>query len=103
MGRINRVQSTLFRERVHRPGNPDTDHKKQQEAPQDVLDPVLGLAASEKTKGDRDHRGEEQERLEMGELKQARIIHAFLPRAASKACRAASRFSTPAVARKRVP
>src|ERR1700746_3719438 len=35
----------------------------------------------------------------MGEMKQARMVHAFLPPAASKACRAASKFSNSAGAK----
>lgn len=96
-------ENALLGKRVHRPGNPDADHYKQQERPQDVLDPLLWLAPPQKPKRDRNDGGEEQKRLEMGEVKQARIAHAFLPRAASKACRAASKFSTPAVARNLVP
>ena len=45
-------ENALFGKRVHRPGNPDADHHKQQERPQDVLDPVLWLASSQKTKRD---------------------------------------------------
>ncbi len=65
----------------------------------------IGRRRLRKPKAMENQQREEQHRLQMTELDSHFRVHALRLRAASYACSAASRFSTPApaVARKRVP
>src|SRR5260370_20389436 len=93
------------RGRIHRPSDSHADQKKQKQRPHDVFHPVDRPPPAQETKRDGNQPPEEQHRLQMTELHSHFCIHALRLRAASYACSAASRFSTPApaVARKRVP
>jgi hypothetical protein len=94
---------SLTREWVHHPPDAYAHKQKQEERPQNVLEAVIGTAASEKPKGNGNHRREKQKRLKVRHHERGSRRQALRPRAASYACSAASRFNTPAVARNRVP
>src|SRR6266850_2940449 len=91
------------RERVHGPADSHTDQQEEEERPHDVFHTLDGLPAAQEAKRNRNHQCKQQHRLQMSQAESDCGAHAFRPRAASYACSAASRFSTPAAARKRVP
>src|SRR5216684_1680948 len=100
------IRKTAFfssREWVHRPSDSHANQKKEKQRPHDVLHAIDRPPPAQEAKRDGNQQCEEQHRLQMTELESHFCVHALRPRAASYACSAASRFSTPAVARKRVP
>src|SRR5713226_537885 len=91
------------RERIHRPSDSHADQQKKEQRPHNVFHAVDRPPPAQKAKRDGNQQGEEQHGLQMAKLESQSRVHALRPRAASYACSAASRFSRPAVARKRVP
>src|SRR5260370_13635855 len=100
---IREINFLSPRERVHRPSDSHADQQKEKQRPHDVLHAVHRPPPAQEAKCDGNQHCEEQHGLEMAELESHFNVHALRPRAASYACSATSRFSTPAVARKRVP
>jgi hypothetical protein len=92
-----------MRKRIHRPANADAYQNEEKKRPQDIPDSIFRLTSSEKPKGHGDHRGKQQKRLDVRHRDLLQHGYALRPRAASYACNAAKRFSTPAVAKNRVP
>ncbi len=93
----------LAGERIHRPADRHTDQQEHKERPDDVFHAVDRAAAAQKTEGHRNDQCEQHHALEVRKLESHGSVYAFRPRAASYACNAARRFSTPAAAMKRVP
>src|SRR5690348_8535238 len=56
------------RERVHGPADADSDKQKKQQRPEDVLDALFGLAASQKAEGNGNHQGKEYQGLQVSEF-----------------------------------
>src|SRR6267143_4641361 len=92
-----------MREGVHRPADSYADQQEKEERPDDVFHAFNGLPAAQEAERYRNHQCKQQHRLQVTQAEFDGSAHAFRPRAASCACSAASRFSTPAAARKRVP
>src|SRR5205807_10114168 len=90
-------------EGIHRPANSHANQKKKKQGPHDIFHALDRLSAAQKAKRDGNQQREEQHGLQMAELESHSRVHALRPRAASYACSADKRLSTPAVARKRVP
>src|SRR5580704_8176708 len=88
---------------VHGPADAHADQQEEEERPYNVFHAVQRPAAAQKAERDGNDQREKQHRLKMAELEFESPAHPFRPRATSYACNAASRFSTPAVARNRVP
>ena len=93
----------LPRKRIHGPAHSHGDQQEKDKRPRRVFRALHRTPPPQHPEGDGNNQREEQHRLQMREMKNRRQVHALRPRAASYACSAASRFSTPAVARNRVP
>src|SRR5258708_33560414 len=91
------------RKGIHRPSDPPTDQNKESQRTYDIFHAVDRPPPAQEAKRYGDNQGEKQHGFQVAELESHFYVHALRPRAASYACSAASRFSTPAVARKRVP
>ena len=74
---------SLMGKRVHRPSNSDSHQQKQEERPENVLDPVFWLTAAQKAESNGNDRCEKQERLDVREIISVQQAHALRPRAAS--------------------
>ncbi len=100
---MNALYSLLARKRIHGPADSDSDYQEKEEGPQDIFQAIFWLAPSQIAERYGNDCGKKQKSLNMCQRKTASHAHAFRPRAASKACKAARRFNTPAVAKNRVP
>ena len=97
----NRTCSTG--KRVHQPAQRYCDQYEHGEGPRSVFEALKWIAAAQRTERQRNDYCKKQKQLKVRQMQRHHAGHALRLRAASYACSAASRFKTPAVARKRVP
>src|SRR5512135_1174020 len=96
-------KTTLLREWIHQPTNPNCHEQESEKCPQGVIRALRDAALGKKRKSYRHHQREKQQRPKMSEAAKQDIHLASPPRPISYASSTVRRLSIPAAANSRVP